>query len=215
MRSVEKMTKEQLEAELAKLNPKVEAIRAEYQKLSDQLTVNCNRQRSLSKQLAKIEYDKQSADNKIDWATLLTYSHFEEQYDFLNEAINRRAPLGSVAQSGYFPDAMQYCLQLRLKKNDQAQFDEAYALLEEIIPVMKEVKGWKRIDILEHTLSYHHAMAYKVDDDRWYAGRISRYSDTPYSGGPFDSLKEALRYVAKNHWYSSDDPADREDDNDY
>lgn len=217
MKSVEKMTREQLDAENTKLANELGPLRDQYQKLQDLIVKKANRQRDVLKQMAKIDYEANSAEGKTDWAQLIDTDRHEASYDMLTIEMRKRCPLGSIAHTGYYPETMQRCFQLRLTKGDEAQIAEAKNLIEEVMPYLKPLSnGLIRFDILETSLSYHssYAMAYDTNNKQWYAGAENRYGRTPHFGTTLATLDEALRYVSQHIFYESNDPADDDESED-
>lgn len=218
MRKVENMTREQLDRENTKLESELGPLREQYQQLQDLIVKKANRQRDVSKQMAKIDYEANAAEGKTDWAQLIGTDHGESSYDMLTIEMQKRCPLGSVAHTGYYPEIMQRCFQLRLTKGDEAQIAEATSLIETIMPYLKPLSnGLIRFDILEQSLSYHssYAMAYDTNAKQWYVGAESRYGrNQPKFGETLATLDEAVRYVSQYCYYQSNDPADNESDED-
>jgi hypothetical protein len=218
MKAVTKMTKEQLASELERVSAAVTDLREQHDKIEKALNTKWNRQKALEKQLLQLDYEAKAAQGVTDWAKLLEVTPGETSYEFLQKEILKRAPLHSITNSGYYPETMQYCLQLRLTKNNAEQIAEAKALIDEIMPALKPLEnGLIRFDILESTCSYHasYAMAYDTSTKQWYAGAESRISRNPHFGNTFATLEEALIYVSKNCWASSYDDDDKESDDDY
>jgi hypothetical protein len=219
MRKVDKMTREQLSTENDKLENELGPLREEYKRIQDLIHKKANRQRDVLKQMAKVDYEAAAAQGVTDWPKLIDTNLYESSYEMLTIEIGKRCPLGSIAHTGYYPETMQRCFQLRFMKNDEAQIQEAKALIEDVMPHLKPLKnGLIRFDILEKTCSYHssYAMAYDTNTKQWYAGAESRISRNAQFGTTFATLEEALRYVSAYIFYESNDPADSdEDDNDY
>ena len=112
-------------------------------------------------------------------------------------------------QSGYFPETEQIQLELMLYKGVGDNFEQTVAVLQEVLPFVKPLKGVKHLKIFEHTLSEYGSYGVEISEDSfdvvvWTYGRKRTVKS-------FDNLRSMVQYVQQHHYYESSVDEDNEE----
>jgi hypothetical protein len=177
----------------------------------------------LIKQKNALEYAAMKASGKVDWAMLLEcgwngYQHHQEIQDLLFEQL----PSMALVRCGSNSVISQHILEVRIERNNKEQVKQVAALLNEILPHVKEMPdtGWKYFSVMEYTLREYGSIGlqYCVETGNWFCGRFNRYGDAQrgkdlesrWSDGPFKTAEEVLSRISEKYWYG-DEPEETED----
>lgn len=143
-------------------------------------------------------------ENPCDWSILLDESKGDLIYKKYNEELYKRG----LHSGGYLPDTGQRCITVCLTRDDTHSLSRTIHALNEILPyikpMVKEYTGYKYIGVFENTLSQYGVyflLIHEKDD-------VFKLMQTVYSRTSelkrFTSLKELIKYVQKNYWYSEE-----------
>jgi len=145
----------------------------------------------------------QIADQKIqqsiepDWEFLLKNNNGAVAY---NELKRQLAKFG-LETGSYNPETNQMVVQISLKSNDSDGLHLAHDGLNEVIPHINAVFGYKFIDIIDYTLmSEHGSYSLRVYEDDVKSFKLTV---TVPAGGSVvyesDNLMDVLAYIQKHH----------------
>ena len=144
----------------------------------------------------------QIADQKIqqsiepDWEFLLKNNNGTVAY---NELKRQLAKFG-LETGSYNPETNQMVVQISLKSNDSDGLHLAHDGLNEVIPHINAVFGYKFIDIIDYTLSEHGSYSLRVyeDDVKSFKLTVTRWhcESVVYES---DNLMDVLAYIQKHH----------------
>jgi len=152
----------------------------------------------------QIEFIKdQIAEQKIqqssepDWEFLLKNNNGAVAY---NELKRQLAKFG-LETGSYNPETNQMVVQISLKSNDSDGLHLAHDGLNEVIPHINAVFGYKFIDIIDYTLmSEHGSYSLRVYEDDVKSFKLTV---TVPAGGSVvyesDNLMDVLAYIQKHH----------------
>ena len=170
--------------------------------INKKLVSNYNKIEKIKNEIGKILI----SENPCDWNLLLDEQMGHIVYSQYDVELQKRGLFGG----GYFPETNQRCIKVMLTKNNIESFNKTISALKEILPFIKplingDYKGFKFIDIFEHTLSEQGTYYMFVDEiENVYKLMQDRYHTT-YDLKVFDSLESIIKYVQDNHWYQSDE----------
>ena len=144
----------------------------------------------------------QIADQKIqqsikpDWEFLLKNNNGTVVY---NELKRQLVKFG-LETGSYNPETNQMVVQISLKSNDSDGLHLAHDGLNEVIPHINAVFGYKFIDIIDYTLSEHGSYSLRVyeDDVKSFKLTVTRWhrESVVYES---DNLMDVLAYIQKHH----------------
>ncbi len=123
------------------------------------------------------------------------------------QALSNWAYTHGVYMSGYIPETNQPSFKVMMRK-DGSNLDQTIDTLNILLPILKPFRPEYYegdgeviyISVFEHTLSEWGSYGMYVDPNGEWAkvDRICRYrGEVLFSG----TIREALEYLAKNHWY--------------
>ena len=103
-----------------------------------------------------------------------------------------------TCSGGYNPKTRQSSVRLSLNKDfdDMDEFKKEWDLF---VPLLKETKGFKYVNISEHTLSEWGSYSIQVYSDHY---DIIKNRNLVIS---FTNLEELTKYISENLWYGDDD----------
>lgn len=137
-----------------------------------------------------------------DWGWLLANDGIDSdaRYKFRNQQLEEL----ELQSSGYYPETQQSSIHIRLKKREDERLLKVYEGLVKILPFIKPLskdleKGWKRIGIMEKTLSQYGIYTLLVGEGACAIEKTTYGRSTVLA--TFDTLLEALRYIQKHVYY--------------
>ena len=175
-----------LESERQSIKNLIEGLREKSLALFDQIE-------SIKDQIAD---QKIQQSIKPDWEFLLKNNNGAVAY---NELKRQLAKFG-LETGSYNPETNQMVVQISLKSNDSDGLHLAHDGLNEVIPHINAVIGYKFIDIIDYTLSEHGSYSLHVyeDDVKSFKLTVTRWhrESVVYES---DNLMDVLAYIQKHH----------------
>jgi len=182
------------------LEQQLAALESERQSIRDLTEGLREKSLNLFHQIESIK--DQIADQKIqqsiepDWEFLLKNDNGTVAYNELKRQLEKFG----LETGSYNPETNQMVVQISLKSNDSDGLHLAHDGLNEVIPHIDAVFGYKFIDIFEHTLSEDGAYSlhiyekehnqFKLMITRWHRESVVYESD---------NLMDVLAYIQKYH----------------
>lgn len=189
-----------LDEKISKLKEERAVLCEEYSKLGDKLKKNYEELRKFTEEAADIQLEQQKQTGVFDWGMLLKFEDGEGNYKAKNQALQTLFPDGQVRGDGYYPDTMQYALQIRLDKNTGKQLDYiSDVFVNQLIPVIKPLVDSRKVDhgrvikLMEPGLSEYGIHQICVFDDR-VDFRVTRHRNTSVKHTT-SSFREMLEYL--------------------
>lgn len=109
-------------------------------------------------------------------------------------------------RGGMRRETKQSYLEVALTYNDEKSLEKNLKALEKVLPYIKSIEGYKKIGIFEHTLSEFGSYELLIKKDEY---SVSHYYG--YNKDKFKTLRAALEYIQKNHWYDGKETDGEED----
>lgn len=213
-KAVSKMTVVEIDQEVESLEASLEVMRAEYKKLQDAMGVKFDRQKKLKEQKSLMLMEEAAARGEVPWAQLFEYEIGEPNYKLLNQAITTLCPGGFVAQSGYMPATMQYCIKVSLNERSRDKLDHVQQVLETLLPALRPNPETNEVfvDLMEPSLSEFGSYSLFIKQDGTWELRFQRYSRVEVIQA-FKNTREMLEYV-QAHMSFDYSRSSYDDDND-
>lgn len=192
MKKVSELTVDELNDEKEKIEAALIPLRKQVQNLSTQITRKCNRLREVQDRI----YEQTLKGDDIE---ILLEALPESKYKRkLRDEFMRQYHL--TAES-YFPDTMQQCIRIALYRDNDTITQKTYEGIIRLLPYVKPIKGFKKFDIFESTLSRYgtYWLNYEIEKQFW-SVTFSRYSrnEVLYSN---EDLMDVLKYIQKRYFY--------------
>jgi hypothetical protein len=197
-------TKQELEAEIARLENRRQELFKQKEPIDAELVSAYETIQKLRNKVGKIELAGLAEEGSIAYHLDMT-----NDSGVRHSAASKFFQDMGVMSSGYRRDTMQRAITITMTKGSEKSFEETKLVVEAIIPYLKEGEdGVKRFDILEHTCSAG-GTSYDLC--------IHQDGTATVSSGRFDrakptTLDKALRYIQENVWYESVNPEDKDYD---
>lgn len=191
---------EKITTEINTIDDKLVEVRDQYDKVNKELLRLISRRKTLVDNKNKIII---GSSNKVNWGLLLEENGNGSMVTY-KELELKLATFG-LLHSGYIPEISQRAVQICMTKGDKESLANTLKGLTTVLPYIKalpstESKGYKFVDIFEHTLSengvYHLYVGKndcKVTFTRYGREEIVKTAKT---------LKEILVYIQGNLWYN-------------
>ena len=182
-----------LEQQLATLESERLSIRDLMEGLREKSLALFNRIESIKNKMA--EQKIQQSINP-DWQFLLKNDNGTVAYNELKRQLEKFG----LETGSYNPETNQMVVQISLKSNDSDGLHLAHDGLNEVIPHINAVFGYKFIDIIDYTLSEHGSYSLRVyeDDVKSFKLTVTRWhrESVVYES---DNLMDVLAYIQKHH----------------
>ena len=186
----------------------------EIEKIVEQLTPLYEQQEALNKKITALQKKRKKLREDKEKAQLQTPMTKEQEIEYFlfedgfvdGERYQARQKYWNDKgwwQSGYFHEIQQVNLSLMLYKGDADNLEKTIKNVEEVLPFLKPLNGKKRLDIFEHTLSENGSWTVEIDDESFDLV-LHRYRRRSVEK-QFKTLRELLKYIQKNHYYSDGD----------
>lgn len=199
-KAINKLTDQELAAELAKNESELEAARSEFVRINKRLVDITRRAKALKERQKDRIVEIADAKGEVPWAELIKYDADEASHHQLQKASHKFCPEGwFVFGGGYVPSVMECVFQLRL--NDASDGKE-----KEIADKIDFIYGFKKfcpetnekyLDVLEPSLSQHGSYKFFQKTDGSWAMRITRWGSTS-DLRTFANTLEMVQYAQKN-----------------
>jgi len=189
------MTVKEIEKEIELNKEKREELFKKKAPIDRNLVRLARRNEKLDDQIATIR----ATSKKTDWEWLLQedQSGGMEKYHLRQKKLRE---LGLDSQ-GVFPTTRQVQVRVALTKNDKASLSKTLKGLKKILKYIKPVKGMKRIDIFEASLSEHGVWELVINEkETKYNIQVTRWHRTEVRH-KFNNLKEALQTIQNSYYY--------------
>lgn len=192
MKSVDKLTVDELQIEKNKLDIELKHLREKVGHLHNKITWRCNRLGKIHERLDENLLHKDDIESLLE-AEPETKHKRKLLQEFL-EPYHLRA-------DSYFPSTMQRCVKIALYKDNDEITKKTYEGIMKLLPYVKPIKGFKEFDIFEHTLSAYHSywLLYDVEKEVWSVNISRSYSHKDIYLN--DDLMDVLKYIQQNHYY--------------
>lgn len=184
------------EAEIKRLQDSISPLVTERDKLNMEIM-------SISDKIKKTRQEQESSQmaSEMTKEEKIEYFLFEDGW-VDGERYGARQKFWSsmgLYQSGYFPETEQIQLELMLYKGACDNLEQTVTALEDVLPLVKPLKGVKRLKIFEHTLSEYGSYRVEISETSfdvvvWTYGRKSTVKS-------FDNLRSMVQYVQQHHYY--------------
>jgi len=183
--------------EITKVKEQLSALYEKRKPIDEQIT-------KLQKKAKKLREDKEKYELTLprDREEEIKYFLFEDGY-VNGERYKAREKYWrdkGLWHSGYFHEIEQINLRMMLYKGDSESLENTIKAVEEVIPFLKPLKGKKRLDIFEHTLSENGSWSVEIDEDsidlvlhRYHRKTVEK---------SFKTVREMVEYVQAHHYYS-------------
>ena len=182
-----------LEQQLATLESERQSIRDLMEGLREKSLALFNRIESIKNKMA--EQKIQQSINP-DWEFLLKNDNGTVAYNELKRQLEKFG----LETGSYNPETNQMVVQISLKSNDSDGLHLAHDGLNEVIPHINAVFGYKFIDIIDYTLSERGSYDLRVyeDDAKSFKLTVTRWhrESVVYES---DNLMDVLAYIQKHH----------------
>ena len=182
-----------LEQQLATLESERQSIQNLIEGLRENSLALFDRIESIKDQIAE---QKLQQSNEPDWQFLLKNDNGTVAYKELKQQLEKFG----LETGSYNPETNQMVVQISLKSNDSDGLHLAHDGLNEVIPHINAVFGYKYINIIDYTLSEHgsyslrvyedNVKSFKLTVDRWHRESVVYESD---------NLMDVLAYIQKHH----------------
>ena len=183
-----------LEQQLATLESERQSIQNLIEGLRENSLALFDRIESIKDQIAE---QKLQQSNEPDWQFLLKNDNGTVAYKELKQQLEKFG----LETGSYNPETNQMVVQISLKSNDSDGLHLAHDGLNEVIPHINAVFGYKYINIIDYTLSEHgsyslrvyedNVKSFKLTVDRWHRESVVYESD---------NLMDVLAYIQKHHY---------------
>jgi hypothetical protein len=191
-----------IEEEIREIEEKIDAARKEIKKIERyKLVPAINKREKLRTKQA--EEKLANLNGTIDWEWLLDGSFYSSlQY---NESVKQLEILG-LTRGGYFSTTQQYCLNIKIRRNNKEEVDRMFNSIQLLLPYLKPVeKDYIILEISEETLCEHGVYSLKIEAS---SKEKSKVTKTTYGFErvikEFSTLKEALEYISIHHYYNDE-----------
>jgi hypothetical protein len=207
-----KMTVQEIDNELRLLNLKMDELRLQTKTINEQFARALSRQTALLKENLERKLKEMAGSGQKPWDLLLAFTIGEYNYKYLQAAMQDLSPAGWVTNSGYNPETMQYCLEIRLNEKSKGKLGQVEQQLMTVVPHILAHKetGERAFRLMEPGLSENGVHYIHEKGGKWEI-RVTRYSRTSVLQA-FPDLKTLLEFVQDNMSFYPGRSDDQDDD---
>jgi len=203
MKKITTMTIKEIQEEIESNDEKRSDLFKQQEPIERKLVKLAKRNEKLNDQIATIRAKEKSTD--WNWLLETKWNESSMEKYHLREQKLRELNLRS---SGYFRQTNQVQIQIALIKNDKESLPATLKGLKKMLKYIKPVEGYKRIDIMESTLSEHGVWELHIDEEKSeYLIHLTRYH-RPEVVHKCDNLKTALEKIQHDYYYEDKDKED-------